>query len=561
MTKERSNSDSQLIVQGSILAGASIISRIIGLVYRIPLTAIIGKTGNDYYGTAYEIYNILLIISSYSIPLAVSKLVAARAAKAEQRNVMRVLKGSLLFASITGSAGMFIILFFNEELCAFLKTPFAAPALTVLGPVILIVALLGVFRGFFQGLSTMVPTAISQIIEQITNAVISIVCAYALFSYGQKAGKILVNAENTAASYGAAGGTMGTAAGAIAALLFILFLFLGFYAKYKKKIRKKISKGTIENRESYSSLIKILVLTIVPVLLSTTIYNISSIIDQTLFKNIAVTQGYEAKQISEWWGVYAGQFRVLINVPISIASAMASSAVVSLTKAFMLGKRASVKRQITSATRFTMLIAFPCTAGLMALSGPLMMLLFSDTDRTSSVMMLAGAISVVFFSLSTLSNGLLQGVDRLRIPVINAAISLGLQALLLILLMRVFNLNIYAVIIANAFYALLMCVLNNIALTRHANVRLNFVTTFVQPAAASAVMGVLTFLFYRAMHYITHSNTISTIISIIFGVIVYALILLLTRTISREEVERFPKGRKIAMLLTKMRLLPDEKRR
>ena len=557
MTKERSNSDSQLIVQGSILAGASIISRIIGLVYRIPLTAIIGKTGNDYYGTAYEIYNILLIISSYSIPLAVSKLVAARAAKSEPKNVMRVLKGSLLFASITGSAAMLIILFFNEELCGFLKTPFAAPALTVLGPVILIVAILGVFRGFFQGLSTMVPTAISQIIEQITNAVISIVCAYALFSYGQKAGKILVNAENTAASYGAAGGTMGTAAGAMAALLFIFFLFLGFYAKFKKKVKK----STIEKQESYASLIKILVLTIVPVLLSTTIYNISSIVDQTLFKNIAVTQGYDAKQISEWWGVYAGQFRVLINVPISIASAMASSAVVSLTKAFMLGKRASVKRQITSATRFTMLIAFPCTAGLMALSGPLMMLLFSDTDQSSSMMMLTGAISVVFFSLSTLSNGLLQGVDRLRIPVINAAISLGLQALLLILLMRVFNLNIYAVIIANAFYALLMCVLNNIALTRHANVRLNFVTTFVQPAAASAAMGVLTFLFYRAMHYITHSNTFSTIISIIFGVIVYALILLLTRTISREEVERFPKGRKIAMLLTKMRLLPDEKRK
>ena len=555
MTKERSNSDSQLIVQGSILAGASIISRIIGLVYRIPLTAIIGKTGNDYYGTAYEIYNILLIISSYSIPLAVSKLVAARAAKSEPKNVMRVLRGSLLFASITGSAGMLIILFFNEELCGFLKTPFAAPALTVLGPVILIVALLGVFRGFFQGLSTMVPTAISQIIEQITNAVISIVCAFALFSYGQKAGKILVNAENTAASYGAAGGTMGTAAGAVAALLFIFFLFLGFYSKFRKKVRRSRD----ERQESYGSLIKILVLTIVPVLLSTTIYNISSIVDQTLFKNIAVTQGYDAKQISEWWGVYAGQFRVLINVPISIASAMASSAVVSLTKAFMLGKRASVKRQISSATRFTMLIAFPCTAGLMALSGPLMMLLFSDTDRASSMMMLVGAISVVFFSLSTLSNGLLQGVDKLRIPVINAAISLGLQALVLILLMRVFNLNIYAVIIANAFYALLMCVLNNIALTKHAKVKLNFVSTFIQPAAASAAMGVLTFLFYRFMHFITHSNAVSTIISIIFGVIVYALILLLTRTISKEEVERFPKGRKIAALLIKMRLLPDER--
>ena len=205
-------SDTGFLLQGTILAAASIISRIIGLVYRVPLTAIIGKTGNDFYGTAYEIYNIILLISSYSLPLAVSKLVAARMAKGQAKDAYRVLKGSLLFAGVSGTAAMAIVYFGADFFTGtLLKTPLSSIALKVLAPTLLIVAIVGVFRGFFQGLNTMMPSAISQIAEQIMNAVVSVVAAWLLFSYGAKVGAVLGDEDAYAAAYGAAGGTAGGA--------------------------------------------------------------------------------------------------------------------------------------------------------------------------------------------------------------------------------------------------------------------------------------------------------------------------------------------------------------
>ena len=187
------------LMQGSILAMTSIISRIVGLIYRVPLTATIGKTGNDYYGTAYEIYNIILLISSYSIPLAVSKLVSARIAKGHIKDANKVLHGALLFAFISGSIASIIVYFGAEFFTgSVLKTPLAAIALKVLAPTLLVVAILGVFRGFFQGLGTMIPSAISQIGEQLVNAIVSVVAANILFSYGKKVGGVLGNVSNYA---------------------------------------------------------------------------------------------------------------------------------------------------------------------------------------------------------------------------------------------------------------------------------------------------------------------------------------------------------------------------
>lgn len=178
--KKRSNTS--FLLQGSILAIASIVSRIIGLVYRVPLTAIIGKTGNDYYGTAYEIYNIILLISCYSIPLAVSKMVAARMAKKQARDAYQVLKGALLFAFVSGTTAMLIVFFGADFFTGtVLKTPLSSMALKILAPTILLVAIVGVFRGFFQGLNTMMPSAVSQIVEQLIHAVVSVTAAYFLF--------------------------------------------------------------------------------------------------------------------------------------------------------------------------------------------------------------------------------------------------------------------------------------------------------------------------------------------------------------------------------------------
>ena len=177
-------SDSNFLVQGSILAIASIVSRIIGLLYRIPMTNIIGDTGNSYYSAAFEIYNILLIISAYSLPLAVSKLVSARVSKGQRKNAYRIVKGALLLATGTGLTASLILFFGASFFTNMLNTPLSIFALKVLAPTILVVAVLGVLRGFFQGLGTMMPSAISQIIEQIVNAIVSIAAAYILYGYG-----------------------------------------------------------------------------------------------------------------------------------------------------------------------------------------------------------------------------------------------------------------------------------------------------------------------------------------------------------------------------------------
>ena len=220
-----SKKDSNFLVQGSILAAASIISRIIGLLYRLPMTDIIGDAGNNYYSCAFEIYNIMLIISSYSLPLAVSKLVSAAMARKRRRQAYQILKGSLLFAILTGSVVALIVYFGAEFFTTALQTPLSVFALKILAPVLIVVAILGVLRGFFQGLGTMMPSAVSQIIEQIVNAIVSVWAAYVLFQYGAKIGEVLGDPEKYGAAYGAAGGTLGTNLGAVSALLFLLFVF------------------------------------------------------------------------------------------------------------------------------------------------------------------------------------------------------------------------------------------------------------------------------------------------------------------------------------------------
>ncbi|MCR5639968.1 MAG: polysaccharide biosynthesis protein [Lachnospiraceae bacterium] len=536
---QRKRSDSNFLMQGSILAIASIISRIIGLLYRAPLTQIIGKTGNDCYGTAYEVYNIILIISSYSIPLAVSKLVATRMADKEYKNAWRVFKGALLFATISGGAAMLVVFFGADFFCGnLLKTPLAALALRVLAPVLLIVAIVGVIRGFFQGLHTMMPSAFSQIFEQIVNAIVSVAAAYYLFSYGLKAGAILGDTKHVAGAYGAAGGTIGTAAGAFVALLFMGFMIL----VYRRVIKKKMRRDAHHSTESYGTIMKVLILTIVPVLLSTTLYNVSAIIDQGIFKNIVNLQGYDKTQISEWWGVFAGQYIVLINVPISIASAMAASSVPSLASAYQEGNTMMMQRRIRLATRFIMLIAFPCTIGMAVLAGPIMQLLFNDPDPTSAYMMQIGAAPIIFFSWSTLSNGLLQGIDRMRIPVRNAAIALVAQIVFLVVALQVFHLHIYAAVLANAFYGFMMAILNHMALRRYSGVSLDILKTFLIPCGASVGMGLVVWLVYRGLFAITSMNAVACIAGIIVGMFVYFVLMILMRGITESELRTLPKG-------------------
>lgn len=549
-----SKKDSNFLVQGSILAAASIVSRIIGLLYRLPMTDIIGDTGNNYYSCAFEIYNIMLIISSYSLPLAVSKLVSARMAKGERTAAYQILKGALVFASIAGAVVALVVYFGAEFFTSMLQTPLSIFALRILAPVLIVVAILGVLRGFFQGLGNMIPSAISQVIEQIVNAIVSIWAAYVLFQFGSKAGQVLGNPDKYAAAFGAAGGTLGTNLGAVSALLFMLFVFYAYMRVFKKKMKRERNVEV----DSFAYTMKILIITIIPVLLSSTIYNISGIIDQGLFKNIATMQGYTVDEIDVWWGVFSGKYKVLINVPISIASALAASSVPTLSASFASGDKESVNNQINAAIRFIMVIAMPCCVGLAVLAKPIFTLLFPGTISSldsATTMMWVGAIAVVFYSLSTLTNGLLQGIDQLKIPVKNAAIALVAHIILLVVLMLFFRLNIYAVVIANAFFAFLVCVLNAIALQRHAGYKQEFQKTFIMPAISSAIMGVIAYGVYALCKFLFKNDFVSIILSISVAVIAYFVILLLLKGLTEEELRKFPKGHLLVQAAKKIRLL------
>ena len=552
MSKKKN--DTSFLVQGSILAIASLVSRVIGLVYRIPLTAIIGDHGNDYYSCAYEIYSLLLLISSYSLPMAVSKMVSARISNGEKQNAYRVFKGAMIFALFTGTAACMIVFFGAEELTRLFKTPLGVYALQVLAPTLIIVAVLGVFRGFFQGMGTMIPSAVSQIIEQIVNAVVSVGAAYVLFAYGRRIATVLGSKEHYDAAYGAAGGTLGTSAGALCGLAFIIFVFSMFFPKFRKAMRRENKIGK-KQPESYRVIFGILIGTIVPVLMSTTIYNMVSIVDQWLFKNIATIQGYSAADVSEWWGIFSGKYRVLTNVPISISTALAASCVPALAAAFAQKDEKQVRSKIGMSMRFIMVVAMPCTAGIMVLADPIIQLLFPGSSPLAGHLLQAGGISVIFYSISTLSNAVLQGIDRMRIPVRNASVALVLHAGVIAVGMFGLKLNIYGICVGTIAFSLIMCILNGMSVRKYSGFKPDVTKTFIKPAIASVIMGGVVNAAYFVCHKVSHSNAVSTVIAVLVGMIVYAAALLLIKGLTEEELHSFPKGELLIRIAKKFRLL------
>ncbi|MCR5345875.1 MAG: polysaccharide biosynthesis protein [Lachnospiraceae bacterium] len=546
---------SEFIVQGSILAIASIASRIIGLLYRIPMTNIIGDDGNNYYGSAFEVYNIMLLISSYSLPTAVSKFISGYRAVGDYKTVKRIYKTALMVSLTSGIIAALIVFFGASTITKVLKTPLSVYALLVLAPSLIILSVMGVLRGLFQGMGTMIPTAFSQIIEQIVNAIVSVTFAYILYNRGLKVGAVLGNSKQYASAFGAAGGTLGTTLGALSGLLFIGFIFAAFVPALSAMAKKQKNTETVP----YKKLVRILILTIVPVLLSTTIYNISGLVDQGIFKNIIATQSYTAEEVSQFWGVYIGKYKLLINVPLAIASAMAASTVPELTAAFAQQDMKQARKKTYQATRFVMVIALPCVVGLAVLATPIMELLFGDSSHLAGSMLISGAISVAFYSLSTLTNGVLQGINRLNEPVKNAIISLVLHCIVLVVLMYGFNLNIYAVVYANAFYAFLMCVLNGLAIRRYLRYRQEVLRTFIIPAFASAIMGAAVYFTRYGLMLLYSDRAIVTklwtVVSIFVGAFVYFIFLILFKGLNAEEMLHFPKGHVLLRVSRKLHLI------
>ena len=549
---KKSSSKTNFLAQGTILVIASFVAKAIGMIYRIPLTHILGDDGNGYYSTANEIYTIILMISSFSLPLAVSRLVAEREYAGEVKNSYKVLICSLRFAAVTGGILSILTFLLGGVITKYVMgVELASYALRVLAPAIFLFALTGVLRGFFQGHGTMVPTAVSQIIEQIINAIVSVAGAYVMLQYGLKLGEKKGDAE-LGTALAAAGGTFGTVASVGVALLFMIVIYLG----YRNGFKRRMKKDKTRRRESDRAIYRAITYTILPIVLSTLVYNISTIIDQGVFNHILAGMGFTQKQYATVWGIYSGKFRVLMNVPLSIASCLAPSVVPALTEAMANNDLREAGLRTRDTIRYTMVFTIPCAVGMAALARPIMMMLYGNNDSLALAagIMQSGALLTVLLALSTLTTGILQGLGEMQAPLVHAATAVAIHLGFLVLFVVMFKWNIYGVVYANINFGLIICLLNARSIRKKLHYRQEIKKTFLVPVIAAGVMGIAAYLVHRVFNLFA-GNTISTILAVCVGAVVYGICLVKLGGILEREIRRLPKGDLLADLLIRLNIL------
>ena len=547
MEREKNKSNSFLI-QGSILAFASIISRLIGMVYRVPLNNMIGNEGAGIYSYAFKIYNICLILSCYSIPTAVSRLVASKVANKEHRNAYRIFIAALMF-SVTVGASLSCILYFGADFFAtsLLKSPQSAMSIRMLAPNILIFSIMGVLRGYFQGKNTMMPTSISQIIEQVVNAIVSLVAAY----YFMMAHSASMNIS----AYGAMGGTLGTVMGSLAGLFFLIFVFV----IYKPIVKRQIRRDRLGVVDTYPQIFRMIVLTILPIVLSQAVYQFSGFLDTIVFNVILEGKGLTHEVRDSLIGIYAGKYELLTNVPIAIATAIGAAIVPSIVASLMQKDFREIRRKMRATIKFNMIVAIPSAVGLAVLAKPIIIMLFNDTS-TQDINLAAnlfrfGSIAVVFVALSTTTNAILNSLNYLKIPVYHSLIALVVHVVVVASLLQFTDAKLYALVIGYILFAAIVSILNLIYMRKMLKYHQEYTNTFVLPFVCSLLMGIITLVSYKLVLAIIHSNTIAVLISLVFAMVSYLALLVAMHVVGEQELYSIPKGRKLVRLLKKLHLL------
>ena len=519
MNKKGAKRAADFVVQGSILAMAGILVRIIGMLYRMPLNDIIGKQGNGYYTSAYNVYNILLILSSYSMPVAISKMISSRLARGEYDNCRRILRAGLLYATIAGGIAGCALWFGADLFAGLMKTPFSSYALKTLAPTIWIMAYLGVLRGYFQGTGTMVPTAVSQILEQIVNAVVSVVAAGLLFQTGA-AMNAARGAQNYSYALGAAGGTIGTGAGAATA-----------------PVHTADGSGRAK-AESYGRLMYVLTITVLPIIVSSAVYNCSNVVDNFLFGQGMDRLGYTGEEIAVFWGAL-GQYQLLFNIPVAVSNALSSSLIPSLTRAVSSGNQEETNQRIAAAVRFSMLIAIPAAVGIGVLAEPVSNLLFAGEDNSLLIRLtMAGALAVVFFSLAV-------------------------HIILVEVFLMIFHMGIFSVVFANILFAFMMCLLNGRSIARYAGYRQEYKKTVILPSVCSLLMGTAAWSIYKGLVFLCPAllsggrlgMAVLVFPPVAVSMAVYGVLLVKLKAIDEKELKEMPMGTRLVRLCKRVRLM------
>lgn len=539
-------------MQAGILAAASIVVRIIGLLYRSPLTAVIGDEGNGYYGYAFNIYSIVLMVSSYSIPSAISKLMAQKLALGEYRNAQRVFYCTMAYALTVGAA-FSLFVWFGAGL---LVPPRSVPVLRVLAPTIFIFAILGVLRGYFQANQTMVQTSISQILEQIMNAAVSIGAAW-FFMHRLAAGQDV----HEQAVYGAMGSALGTGSGVLTALIFMAVMYLVNRRYFMKRIRK----DRTGREDPWTGIMRDTILVITPFILSGFILNLTTTVNQTIFSKIMIgAKGLDEIDITTAYGIFSNKAVVITNIPISIATAVAAAIIPNISSAYARKDREETRRRVIAAVRITNIIATPCALGLIALARPVTMVLFPQWESlglASALLALLG-VTVIFYSIATIMNAALQSIGRMQMPLVSAGIALAVQTLVLLILLFATNMGVFALVLVSVLYSLMIFLLDTYFLQRYLKLDMDLYNVYARPLFAATIMGVATYGLYTMFEVFLElvgsrslylNNLIAMVPAILAAVLIYFFALIRMGTLSEEDILSLPRGSMLLKIFRKLK--------
>ncbi len=537
MAKKKSGS---FVKQAAILAFASIMVRFLGFLYRIPMTNMIGNTGNAIYTAGYYIYTFLLILSSAGLPAAISKMVSERLAAGEYRNAHKVFQISLLLSGTLGFFFMMLMFIFAKQIAAtFAHSPESYYCILTLSPTIFIVAIMSVYRGYFQGMNTMLPTALSQIVEQIFNAFFSVYLAYILLGYGvdRAAGQ-----KNIV--MGAAGGTAGTGIGALAGLLVIMFSYTLLKPVLYKKTKYDKNR---ETTETGMEIAKILFCTAAPIIAGTAVFSITNLIDTNMVQIILENSGYTHEQAQDLYGQLSGKYVTLTTLPISISTAVATAAIPSIAASMRLRQRQEIKRKMNLTLRVSMIISVPAGVGLGVLGEQIVQMLFPKAPD-GGILLTVGFASIIFLALCQTVTGVLQGIGRVKVPVVGAILGAIVKVILNALLIRIPSINVLGAVLSTTGCYAVASIFNLMMLSHIMRVRIDLLASLFKPLLGSAVMGGVCFAAYKGLFALLNSNTIATLLAILLAIIVYGLVMLLIGGIKEEDLRSMPMGGKLVRM-------------
>ena len=545
----------QSFLQGvAVLTAATIIVKLLGFIYKVPLQNILQERGFGYFNTAYDVYNVLLMISTTGLPVAVSRMISQAQALDNYAQIRKIYSVSMKVFLTIGVVGTLIMLVFCRQLSVMVTTNENSwAAIAALSPCVLLICIVSAHRGFFQGQSNMTPTSVSQIFEAVTRLGVGLGLAWLVMKLTGKAyvrmqGIVLAPGE-TAQDYGditlAAGGAiLGVTLGSLISVVYLHHKF--------RQSNQILSLGGGTAKSTRSTMKELLSIA-VPITLGSAGLQIINLFDTMIYmRRLTGALQWTEKMADSAKGVY-NFCQTVFALPCSFIPTITIAVIPAITASLTRKDLAEAKATSESSVRTMALIAMPCAAGLFVMAEPVIRLLCStyteDRIQLAATMLAILGLTVIFNSLVLLLNAIMQAHGDVVTPVVNMLIGGIIKIIVNYILVGQPNLNIVGAPIGTFICYISITALDLIAMKRHISARPAIFKNIIRPGLSSAIMGAATFMVYRVLSNAISSWKLACLLSLAFAVVLYAVLVVFLRCLTYEDCMLLPKGEKIAKIL------------